>query len=234
MTITIYGSIGSRASRCLWTAEEIGLAYDWQPISTLDGSNKTPAYLAINPSGKIPALSDGEVVMTESMAIVLYLAQHHGSAPAAGATTAVWPAVPAQQAMALQWLMWSVSEIEYYIGALFPQLVLKAPAERDQPLVNRLLAELLPKLGELERALDGRDYLLDTFSLADIGVAVQTFTMVDRFKLDLTALPRVLAWTERCRARPARRKVDQLAAAAAAASAASAASAAAMAASAAR
>ena len=204
----IFGSIGSRASRCLWTAEEIGLAYEWQPISTLDGSNKSPAYLAINPSGKIPALRDAEVVMTESMAINLYLAQHHGQG-------GLWPTDRQQQAAVLQWTMWSVSEIEYYIGALFPQLVLKAPAYRDQVFDARLLAEMMPKLGEIERALGDRDYLLGEFTLADISVAVQTFTMVDRFGLDLAELPKVRAWTERCRARPARRKVDVLSAAAA-------------------
>lgn len=207
----IFGSIGSRASRCMWTAEEIGLAYDWQPISTLDGSNKTPAYLAINPSGKIPALQDGAVVMTESMAINLYLAQTYGGSGA----QPVWPIDPAQQAQVLQWTMWSVSEVEYYIGALFPQLVLKKPADRDQVFVDKLMAEMLPKLAEVERALDSRDYLLGHFTLADISVAVQTFTMTDRFGLDLAELPRVRAWTERCRQRPARRKIDALAAAAA-------------------
>lgn len=202
----IFGSIGSRASRCLWTAEELGLTPEWQPISTLDGSNKSPDYLAINPSGKIPAMSDGEVVMTESMAINLYLAQNYGRG-------GLWPAELTGQALALQWTMWSVSEIEYYIGALFPQLVMKSPAERDQPFVDRLLSEMLPKLGEVERALANRDYLLGPFTLADISVAVQTFTIVDRFGLSLAELPRVRAWTERCRARPARRKVDALAAA---------------------
>ena len=200
--MVIYGSIGSRASRCLWTAEEIGLTVDWQPISTLDGSNKTPAYLAINPSGKIPALSDGAVVMTESMAINLYLAQTYGQG-------GLWPDEPSQQALVLQWTMWSVSEIEYYVGALFPQLVLRAVADRDQTLVDRLLGEMLPKLEEVERALAGRDYLLGAFTLADISVAVQTFVMTDRFGLDLAGLPRVRAWTERCRARPARRRVDE-------------------------
>jgi glutathione S-transferase len=52
--------------------------------------------------------------------------------------------------------------------------------------------------------------VLDDFTLADVSVAVQTFTIVDRFDLDLTAYPNITAWTERCRKRPARQKIEAL------------------------
>lgn len=208
MALTIYGTIGSRASRCIWVAEESGVAYDWQSISTLDGSNRTPEYLAINPSGKIPAMTDGDVVATESMAINMYIALNHGSGT-------IWPATPADQAAALQWTFWSATEVEYYIGAIFPHLVVKAPEHRDMALVERLRGEMLPKLAEVERALDGRDYLLGDFSIADVNVAVQTFTMQDKFGMTLSEYPRVADWTARCRNRPARQKVETLLAAAA-------------------
>ena len=207
MTIIIYGSIGSRASRGLWTAAEIGLTPEWNPISTLDGSARSPEYLAINPSGKIPALSDGDVVMTESLAINMYLAQTYGQG-------GLWPNDRALQARVLQWTFWSATEIEYYIGAIFPHLVMKPPEERDQPFVDRLLTEMMPKFKELEAALQGKDYILRDFTVADINVVVQTFVIVDRFGIDLADYPNVRAWTERCRQRPARRKIDALAAAA--------------------
>lgn len=203
MSLTIYGSIGSRASRCLWVTEEAGVAYAWEPISTLDGSNRTPDYLAINPSGKIPAMRDGDVVSTESLAINLYIAQNYGQG-------GLWPDDRVMQAKILQWTFWSATEIEYYIGAIFPHLVMKGEAERDQSLVDRLLGELLPKLAELETALEGKAYILGPFTLADVSLAVQTFTIVDRFGLDLADYPNVTAWTARCRARPARQKVEAL------------------------
>jgi len=209
MTLTIYGSIGSRASRCLWTAEEIGVAHAWKPISTLDGSARSPEYLAINPSGKIPALSDGDVVMTESLAINMYLGQNYGQG-------GVWPDDRSLQARILQWTFWSATEIEYYIGALFPHMVLTSPPDRDHGLVDGLIAGMTPKFADLEAALEGQAYLLGAFTLADINVSVQTFTIVDRFGLDLSDLPNMRAWTERCRQRPARRKIDAMAAAAAA------------------
>lgn len=207
MTIIIYGSIGSRASRCLWTVEETGVAYEWVSISTLDGSNKTPEYLSINPSGKIPAMSDGAVVMTESTAINVYIAQNYGQG-------SLWPEDRSMQAKILQWTFWSATEIEYYIGAIFPQLVMKSAEQRDQALVDRLLGEMMPKFAELERALDGNDYVLGAFTLADINLVVQTLTITDRFGLTLDTLPNIKAWTERCRNRPARQKIDGWAAAA--------------------
>jgi glutathione S-transferase len=187
--------------------EEIGLSHEWQPTSTLDGSNRTPEYLAINPSGKIPAMADDDVVMTESMAINLYLAQTYGQG-------GLWPGSAKLQAKVLQWTMWSATELEYYIGALFTHLVLKSEAERDQALVDRLLKEMMPKLNQLDACLEGKAYVLDAFTLADISVAVQTFVMTDRFGMDLREVPNVRAWNDRCRARPARQKIESLAAAA--------------------
>lgn len=201
MGVTIYGSIGSRASRCIWVAEEIGMAFDWRPISTLDGGNRTPEYLAINPSGKIPAMKDDDLVLTESFAINQYLAERYG-----GGT--VWPDDHANRGRAHQWTFWSATEIEPFVTELFPQFVSLPPAERDPKKVERLVPQLLARLGQLEAALEGRDYVLGRFSLADVNLAIQTFTFVDRFKLSLASLPNVDAWTTRCRNRPARQKVE--------------------------
>jgi len=208
MTITIYGSIGSRASRCLWVAEELGIPHVWNPISTLDGSNRTSAYLSINPSGKIPALTDGDVVMTESMAINQYLAENYGRGT-------LWPDSRKAQGLVLQWTFWSATEIEYYVGAIFLQLLMTPPQDRNQSLIDRLIGEMMPKFAALEAALEGKDYVLGGFTLADINLAVQLFTIVDRFGLDFGQLPLIRAYTERCRERPARLKIAALVAAAA-------------------
>jgi glutathione S-transferase len=208
MTVRIYGSIGSRASRCLWVAEETGVDFDWVSISTLDGSNRSPEYLAINPSGKIPAMKDGELVLTESFAINQYLAERYGAGT-------IWPADMAHRGLAHQWTFWSATEVERYITELFPHFVMLPPEERDPEKIARLVPELMEKLAQLDEALKGRDYLLGDFSLADINLAVQSFTFVDRFMLSLHALPNVEAWTTRCRARPGRQKVEERVAAAA-------------------
>jgi len=201
MSVTIYGSIGSRASRCLWVAEETGIAFDWLPISTLDGSNRSSEYLAINPSGKIPALKDSDIVLTESFAINQYLAERYGAGT-------IWPAEPGLRGLAHQWTFWSATELERFVAELFPHFVTLPPAERDSDKVDRMVPEMMGTLSVLESALEGRDYVLGSFSLADINLAVQTFTFVDRFKLSLKSLPNIDAWTTRCRNRAARQRVE--------------------------
>lgn len=201
MSVTIFGSIGSRASRCLWVVEETGIAFDWRPISTLDGSNRTPEYLAINPSGKIPAMQDDDVVLTESFAINQYVAERYGAGT-------IWPAEHRLRGLAHQWTFWSATELEPFITELFPHFVTLPPEERDTEKVDRLVPQLLDRLSYLESALSDRQYVLENFSLADINLAVQTFTFIDRFKLSLESLPNVDAWTTRCRNRPGRQKVE--------------------------
>ena len=65
--ITLYGKAASRTSRNLWALEELGLTYKHVPFDYAKGDTKDPAYMAINPAAKIPALTDGDVVMTESL-----------------------------------------------------------------------------------------------------------------------------------------------------------------------
>ena len=72
--ITLYGISMSRAGRCVWALEEIGLDYEQVPIHFNDGGARTPEYLAINPNARIPSLIDGDLVLYESMAINHYLA----------------------------------------------------------------------------------------------------------------------------------------------------------------
>ncbi|MDO7843394.1 glutathione S-transferase family protein [Sphingomonas immobilis] len=203
MTLTIYGSINTRASRCLWAAEELGVVYDWKPLSTKDGSTRDPAYLAINPSGKLPALTDGDVVMSESLAMNLYMAQTYG-------TGSLWPAEPARQARVLQWTMWLATEMEPHILPLFKLLVLTPASERDPAAIDAKLTAVQPLFALLDTALAGHDYLLGDFTVADINLAAPLALFRNAMKVDLSAWPRLDAWIARCYDRAARRKIDAI------------------------
>ncbi|ERR1700678_950488 len=72
--LTLYHIAPSRSSVVLWMLEEIGEPYDIHLLSMKKGSNREPAYLAINPMGKVPALKHGDTVITEAAAICCYLA----------------------------------------------------------------------------------------------------------------------------------------------------------------
>ena len=81
--ITLYHSPGSRAFIAYWLLEEIGVPFGVTTIDIAKGEQKKPEYLKLNPAGKVPTLTDGDVVVSENPAIGIYL-------PTATAT-AGWP-----------------------------------------------------------------------------------------------------------------------------------------------
>ncbi|OHB30289.1 MAG: hypothetical protein A2790_05630 [Phenylobacterium sp. RIFCSPHIGHO2_01_FULL_69_31] len=75
--ITLYHSPGSRAFTAYWMLEEIGVAFDVRTVDIRKGEQKAAAYLKLNPAGKVPTLTDGEVVVSENPAIAIYLADRY-------------------------------------------------------------------------------------------------------------------------------------------------------------
>jgi glutathione S-transferase len=79
MPITLYYNPQSRARGTHWLLEEIGVPYTLAPVSFEDGSMRTPEFLAINPMGKVPAIVDDGVAVSEGVAIAIYLADKYKS-----------------------------------------------------------------------------------------------------------------------------------------------------------
>ncbi|EGI78054.1 glutathione S-transferase family protein [Hylemonella gracilis] len=79
MSIVLYHHPYSRAANTLWMLEETGVPYDLRHVDILKGAQKAPDILALNPMGKLPILVDGSVVVTESAAIGLYLADRYAA-----------------------------------------------------------------------------------------------------------------------------------------------------------
>ena len=144
--ITLYGKAASRTSRNLWALEEIGVAYQHVPADYLKGDTKTAAYLSINPAGKVPALTDGDVVMTESLAMNLYIAQTYGAGT-------LWPADKAAQAKCIQWTLWAATELEPPAVGRLVEFVFKKEHERDQKNVDALAERTKAPLNVLAAAL---------------------------------------------------------------------------------
>ncbi|MDB5376563.1 MAG: Glutathione S-transferase domain protein, partial [Rubritepida sp.] len=85
--ITLHHSPNTRSTGALSLMEELGVPYDLHVMDMKAGENRQPAYLAINPMGKVPAVQDGEALITEQGAVFLYLADRFpeaGLAPAIG------------------------------------------------------------------------------------------------------------------------------------------------------
>lgn len=216
MALTIYGIAASRAARPLWAAKELGLTYEHVPTPYLGGAARTPDMLSLNPNGHIPVLRDtrpeGDVVVWESMACALYLARVHGAADG----HSISPASAAEEADALRWSFWAVTEIEKDALTVLMHLVAMPHDQRKPELAAAAEKRLLAPLQVLEQHLAqqtvrGHAHLAShRFTVADICVA----SVVSWCKpaQDLMArVPAVSAWLEACMARPAQQELRNLA-----------------------
>jgi glutathione S-transferase len=192
--IVIYGVSQSRAMRSLWAAEEIGIEYEHVPVHFAD-ETKTPEYLAINPNGRIPTLVDGDLVLFESMAINLYLARTYDGG--------LKLKTEADEARAVQWSFWGMTELEPHLLKMLLNRVLLPEDQRNASEAEAGAADLQAPLGVLDGALAGRSYLLgDSFTIADLNVA-SVLSWAIFVGLDLSSFARVKAWFDACLGRPA-------------------------------
>ena len=215
MSLTIHGIAASRAIRPLWAATELGLAFTHVPTPYAGGATRTPEFLALNPNGHIPVVVDarpeGEVVVWESMACALYVARHHGVADGHSIT----PANPAEDADALRWSFWAVTECEAdALTVLMHRMAM--PADRRKPeLAEAAEKRLAVPLRVLEQHLAvrqarGQSHLAaERFTIADLCVA-SVLNWARPAKALMEAHPLVHDWIVRCMARPAQHAAKAL------------------------
>jgi glutathione S-transferase len=183
----IFGdSISGNCLKVRWTADYLGRSYDWVETSVLDGTTRTPAFLALNPAGQVPlvVLDDGRP-LAQSNAIILHLAE--GSD--------LIPADPYLRARMLEWMFWEQYSHEPYVAvARFHVKYLgKSVAELDPKLVERGEAAL----ARLETALGADAFLVGAdLSLADVALVAYT-RVAGEGGFDLARYPRVQAWVRR-------------------------------------
>jgi glutathione S-transferase len=193
MTVKIFGIPKSRAFRCLWAAEESGVPYELVATDFTTGV-KAPAFAAVNPNAKIPALQDGDLSMWESLAINLHLVRKGRP-----------DLIPPGNGLSLveMWTLWTATEVEPHQLQWFYNTIMRPPEQRDAAAAAAGAEALKQRLAVLERVLDGRDHLLGaSFTAADLNVACVLYTAWFN-KFDLAAFPRVKAWLDRCVTRPA-------------------------------
>lgn len=202
MTLRIHGIPRSRAFRNLWAAEEAGVAYENVATDFTEGV-KQPAYLAINPNGRIPAIEDGALVLWESLAINLYIAKRY-------APGKLYPAGLEDEARTWQWSLWAANEIEKALIDLVFNRIVYPPEKRDEALAKASEEKLQRPLGVLDAHLARSAYLLgDAFSVADLNVAGVMYASWF-FKIDYSRRPHVKAWLDRCFERPAALRARKL------------------------
>jgi glutathione S-transferase len=177
--------------------EEAKAAYEISPVNLMKGEQKNPEYLKLNPNGKVPTLVDDGVVMWESIAILLYLAEKF---PAAN----LLPSAAAKRARAFQWLVWQPTTFGAPASTLFRQMRFTPEDKRDQKVIEQARAEVTKNAEILAGGLQGRDYLAGMFSVADMALMPYLYVLAE---LGVAQPPAVDAYYQRLAARPSWGKV---------------------------
>jgi glutathione S-transferase len=183
----------------------IGASYDEERLDYFGGEHKLPAYTAINPNAELPALIDGDLVLWESNAILVYASEKQDNKTA-------YPDDPKVRADITRWLLWEASK-------WFPACYVYLVENVVKPILDgvpdeTVLAEHGPifhaQASILENALAGREWLCDDHAtIADIAVAAPMHLHAAQ-KLPLDDYPNIRAWITRVEALPGWQKSDPI------------------------
>jgi glutathione S-transferase len=197
--LQLYGNPRSRAMRCLWMLEEMGEPYELIEKSTRTDELQSAEYLRLNPNARIPTLVDGDMVLWESMAINIYLAQKYE-----GPMHCTSPEV---LGLAAQWSFWAMLEMEGLLLDLLQHRAVLPEFARDASYAERDELLLRKPLQVLNNGLRKRDHLAGgDFTVADLNAA-SILVWGKMGRLDLSTHPDVARWLDSCLARPAYSRV---------------------------
>ena len=176
--------------------EELGVDYEVHSINITQGDQNSPAFLKISPNNKIPAIIDRDNGMSlmESGAILIYLAEKYGK---------FLPKDSIARAEVNEWLMWQMGGFGPILGQAHHFLHFN-PGKSDYAEA-RFRSEVARLYGVLDRRLEGRDYICDDYSIADMAC----WPWVSRYEwqqVNLADYPNVRSWYQRLLARDAVQK----------------------------
>jgi glutathione S-transferase len=190
----LYEFAPTRSIRARWTLQELGVDFEAIPVDLRKGEHRRPEFLKLNPAGKIPVLVDGDLVLTESVAIVLYLADEYPE-------KRLLPRDLGQRAHALRWLLFAATELEQPLWRISRNTFLYPEPERQPSDVVIASREFREMAAVVEEHLRGRDYLVgDRATVADFVMAY-TLDWGSEQKL-LDGFEQIPAYLERMYARP--------------------------------
>ena len=194
MALTLYHHPFSRAAGVVWTLEELGRPYELTFVDILKGAQKAPQLTELNPMGKIPLLVDGDVVVTESAAISLYLADRYASGELAPKLD------DPRRGTYLRWALFAPSVIEPGSLAYTNHWQYK-PGQAGW-------GDHASMLAAIDAAVAGKEYLLGhMFSIADV-IFGGTLRYMVRVK-SLAPSAKVSEYLTRLEARPALQRADE-------------------------
>lgn len=161
--ITLYGFPQSRSTRVLWTLEELGEPYQYRVVDLRHGRAGDRPLQELNPGGKVPVLEDGAFVLTESLAICLYLSERDPQ------RRLLPDGDLASRARLLQWCSFAVSELEQPLWTMAKHRFVLPKPLRVPAVRETARYEFAQAAKVLETGLSGKPFILgDRFTVADI------------------------------------------------------------------
>ncbi|MCM2680066.1 glutathione S-transferase family protein [Echinimonas agarilytica] len=191
--ITLYGSPRSRSLRVSWCLEELGLEWVYKRVDLSKGEHRSEGYLAMNPNGKVPMLTDDDLVLSESFAICMYLAETYGNGK-------LLPTSVADKGRHHQWLSLITCELEQPLWTMGKHKFALPEPQRVEPMLEVAEWEFEKICNELEPRMPDTDSLFDEFTVADI-LLTQTLNWAVKFGQPLP--PKLAAYRKRNSQRPA-------------------------------
>jgi glutathione S-transferase len=175
---------------------ELGLNYDHKDYLPRAPETRTPEFRALNPNGRVPVIDDDGFVLSESMAINLYLSKKYGSP--------LYPSDPRNEALAWQWSLWETDRIDRQIVNYVRHTTEFPEAERKKEIAEAAWQQVTESFDVLEAALAKSEWLAGpAFTVGDLNVAAALYRALT---IDTKRWPRTQAWLHRCWERPAAKR----------------------------
>jgi glutathione S-transferase len=190
----LYEFAPTRSIRVRWTLQELAVDFEAIPVNMLAGENRSPTFLKINPAGKLPVLVDGDMVLTESIAIVLYLAEKYRD-------KGLIPTDLQQRAQLMRWLLFTTTELEQPLWRMARHTTIYPESKRLPGELALARDDFAEMANVLEDHMSGRQFVVgDTATVGDFVLAY-TLDWAKMAKV-LNGLPRLEAYLEEMYARP--------------------------------
>ena len=194
--LQIFHVPGTRSSRVLWLAEEMGVPYEAKREVF---GQPSPEFLEANPVGAFPVIRDGDVAMCESTAIMQYIVERYGPTPLAP------PPGDARRPDYLQFLAYGEASMAAFLNPVIATQFSAPDDQKQNFTVDAAKNMFVRRLATLDRRLEKNDYLAGDFSAADISVGY-ALGLGANFGLGDKYSPAVKAYQERVTSRPACQK----------------------------
>ena len=205
MKMKVYGWPNTRSLRAVWALEEAGAAYEYVPVNLMRGEGRRPAYLGLNPGGKVPTLVDGDLVLTESAAICSYIGDRH---PESGLTPRCGTR---ERALYDKWCFFVLSELEQPLWTIGKHRFAIPEKYRIPAMVDTAIWEFSVAAKALNTQFGGPYALGERFSAADILLG-HTLAWAEAWSIPVEQ-ERLRDYAQRLKERPglslARRREEQ-------------------------